>query len=219
MRSYLLLEKADHLRPEGIERDTFPPSMVEVFLRRYTISGEMVLDPFAGFGTTLVVAEKLGRRSTGVEWHEDRAAYVARQIGESAQIIHGDTRRIDELDLPLADFVITSPPYMNRNDTEDPLQGYTVPGSGYDSYLAGLQDIFGRLRSVLKPEGVCVVNVANMKRWDGLTTLAWDVGRVLCDVMTFEGEVIVCWQDPDPDGNVFGYDHEYCLVFRNPKKT
>jgi DNA modification methylase len=212
LKSYLLLEKADHLRPEGIERDTFPPSMVEAFLRRYTLTDELVLDPFAGFGTTLLVAEKLGRCSIGVEWHEDRAAYIGRHIGSSARIVHGDSRVVDELGLPVADFVITSPPYMNRKDTEDPLQGYTVPGTGYDSYLAGLQDIFRRLRNVLKPEGVCVVNVANMKRWDGLTTLAWDVGRALSDVMAFDGEVVVCWQD---DENVFGYDHEYCLVFRN----
>ena len=213
MRSYLLLEKAEHLRPEGIERDTFPPSMVEVFVRRYSASGELVLDPFAGFGTTLIVAERLGRRAAGVEWHDDRAAYIDRRTSDNAVVIQGDSRRIDELGLPPADFVITSPPYMNRGDTEDPLQGYDVPGTGYDAYIAGLQDIFARLRSVLKPDRVCVVNVANMKRHDGLTTLAWDVAGALSDVMTFEGEVVVCWQD---DENVFGYDHEYCLVFRNP---
>lgn len=212
MRSYLLLEKADHLRSEGIERDTFPPSLVEVFVRRYSASGELVLDPFAGFGTTLIVAEQLGRRAAGVEWHADRASYIDRRTSDDAIVVHGDSRRIDELGLPPADFVITSPPYMNRGDAEDPLQGYDFPGSGYEAYLAGLQDVFARLRTVLKPDRVCVVNVANMKRFDGITTLAWDIGRALSDVMTFEGEVVICWQD---DENVFGYDHEYCLVFRN----
>ena len=212
MRSYLLLEKADHLRPTGIERDTFPPSMVEAFLRRYTISGEVVLDPFAGFGTTLIVAEQLGRRAVGIEFHADRADYIAGRIGDTSRIVHGDSRQIDELGIESCDFCITSPPYMHRNDTEDPLQGYTVPGAGYEAYLAGLAEIFGKVRMVLKPDAVCVVNVANIKRFDGITTLAWDVGRTLSDVMTFEGEVVVCWGD---DENVFGYDHEYCLVFRN----
>ena len=212
MKSYLLLDKADHLRPTGIERDTFPPSMVEAFLRRHTIAGETVLDPFAGFGTTLVVAEQMGRRAVGVEYLEDRASYIAGRIGDGARIVHGDSRRIDELGLPTCDFCITSPPYMNRKDTEDALQSYTVEGDGYESYLVGLADVFRRVRSVLKPDAVCIVNVANMKRWDGITLLAWDVGRVLSDVMTFEGEVVVCWGD---DENVFGYDHEYCLVYRN----
>jgi hypothetical protein len=59
---------------------------------------------------------------------------------------------------------------------------------------------------------VVVVNVSNIKRWDGFTPLAWDVWRVLSQVLSFEGEVVVCWEDSD---HVFGYDHEYCLIFRN----
>jgi DNA modification methylase len=186
--------------------------LVEAFIKRYTIEGELVLDPFAGFGTTLFVAERMGRRSVGVEFHEDRARYIAGRIGASSRIVHGDSRRIDELGLPVADFCITSPPYMCRNDTEDPLQGYTVPGSGYDAYLEGLTDVFRRLRAVLKPQAVVVVNVSNIKRWDGLTTLAWDAGGAISKAMSFEGEVVVCWDDDD---HTFGYDHEYCLVFTN----
>jgi hypothetical protein len=101
---------------------------------------------------------------------------------------------------------------MHRNDTEDPLQGYSVPGSGYENYLDGIQDIFRRLRSVLKPDAVSVVNVSNIDRWDGLTTLAWDVARAISLEMVMEKELIVCWDDDD---RTFGYDHEYCLVFRN----
>lgn len=212
MKTYLTLDKADHQRPGGVERDTFPPALVEAFLKRYTITDELVLDPFAGFGTTLVVAERMGRRSIGVEFLEDRANYIRGRIGPSSSIVHGDSRRIDELGLPAADFCITSPPYMCRNDTEDPLQGYTVPGSGYEAYLDGLKDVFGRMRRVLKAGALCVANVSNIKRHDGLTTLAWDIGGALSDVMHFEGEVIVCWTDDDHD---WGYDHEYCLLFRN----
>ena len=212
MRTYLVLDKGEHERPDGIERDTFPESLVETFLRRYTIEGELVLDPFAGFGTTLVVAERMRRRAVGVEFHEDRATYIAGRIGPSGRIVHGDSRRIDGLGLPTADFCITSPPYMCRGDTEDPLQGYTVQGTGYDDYLAGITDIFGRLRAVLNPGATCVVNVSNIKRWDGLTFLAWDIAGAISQVMALEGEVVICWDDDD---HTCGYDHEYCLVFAN----
>jgi hypothetical protein len=212
VRTYLTLSKGDHHRPGGSERDTFPESLVETFLRKYTIPDELVLDPFAGFGTTLVVAERMGRRSIGVEFHEDRAAYIAGRIGPSATIVNGDSRRIDELGLPIADFSISSPPYMCRNDTEDPLQGYMAPGKGYEAYVAGVKDVYRRLRSVVKPDAVVVVNVSNISRYDGLTTLAWDLGSAISTVMDFTGEVVVCWDDDD---HTFGYDHEYCLVFRN----
>ena len=212
MRTYLQLSKADHERPGGIERDTFPPALVEHFLRPFTVSGEVVLDPFAGFGTTLRVAEAMGRRSIGIEFLEDRAAYMESWAGPLARVIRGDSRRIDELGLEPVDFCITSPPYMCRNDPQDPLQGYTVEGAGYDAYIDGLADVFRRVGSVLKPDARCVVNVSNIDRYDGLTTLAWDVGRALSSVMTLEREYIVCWSDSD---HTFGYDHEYCLLFRN----
>lgn len=212
MRTYFRLSKADHVRPEGIERDSFPPELVETFVKRYTVAGEVVLDPFAGYGTTLVTAERLGRRAVGVELLEDRANFVNARIGPASRLVHGDARRIDELGLPPADLLITSPPYMHKSDTEDPLQGYRAPGSGYDAYLAGLQEVFRRLRSVLKPDAVSVVNVCNIDRWDGLTTLAWDVARAISEVMVLEKELIVCWDDDD---HTFGYDHEYCLLFRN----
>ena len=47
-----------------------------------------------------------------------------------------------------------------------------------------------------------------------LTTLAWDVGKALSDVLYFEGEVIIGWEGPR-DRESFGYDHAYCLVFSN----
>jgi DNA modification methylase len=212
MRTFITLDKEDRPRPDGPERDTYPDALVEHFLRAYTIEGEVVLDPFAGFGTTLVVAERMNRRAIGVEFLEDRATFIAGRIGDGARIIHGDSRRIDELGLGPVDFSMTSPPYMCRNDPQDPLQGYTVDGEGYDAYLEGLTSIYGRLRTVLKPERRAVVNVSNIKRYDGLTTLAFDVCRAISSVMVFEGEVVLGWNDDD---HGFGYDHEYCLVFAN----
>lgn len=212
MRTFITLDKEDRPRPEGPERDTYPDALVEAFLREYTIQDDVVLDPFAGFGTTLVVAERMNRRAIGVEFLEDRAAFIAGRIGDRAQLICGDSRRIDELGLQPVDFCMTSPPYMCRNDPQDPLQGYTVDGDGYEAYLDGLTDIYRRLRTVLKPERRAVVNVSNIKRYDGLTPLAFDVCRAISTVMEFEGEVVLGWNDDDHD---FGYDHEYCLVFAN----
>ncbi len=50
-----------------------PESLVDAFLREYTREGDTVLDPFAGFGTTLLVAEAMGRAPAGIEY--DRARY------------------------------------------------------------------------------------------------------------------------------------------------
>jgi site-specific DNA-methyltransferase (adenine-specific) len=49
--------------------------------------GDVVLDPFAGSGTTLAVARKLGRRFVGFELSEEYAANVERRL---AGIAPGD---------------------------------------------------------------------------------------------------------------------------------
>ena len=45
----------------------FVPQLAEVFLRRYGSPGDLVWDPFAGSGTTLVEANALGMRAAGCD--------------------------------------------------------------------------------------------------------------------------------------------------------
>lgn len=50
---------------------TFPDTIPEFFISLFTKPGDLVLDPFAGSGTTLRVAKRLGRNSIGVEILKD----------------------------------------------------------------------------------------------------------------------------------------------------
>lgn len=43
------------------------PQLVEIFLRKFFVSGQTILDPFAGSGTTLVQANELGIHSIGFD--------------------------------------------------------------------------------------------------------------------------------------------------------
>jgi len=52
---------------EGWYWGNFVPQIPNQLLRRYTKSGEWVLDPFAGSGTTLIECRRLGRNCLGIE--------------------------------------------------------------------------------------------------------------------------------------------------------
>lgn len=50
---------------------TFPEKLIETPIKACCPPDGIVLDPFAGAGTTLLVAKKLGRRFIGIELNED----------------------------------------------------------------------------------------------------------------------------------------------------
>lgn len=51
----------------GAHFATFPPEIPELCIKAGSKKGDMVLDPFAGSGTTLEVAKRLGRQYIGIE--------------------------------------------------------------------------------------------------------------------------------------------------------
>jgi DNA modification methylase len=219
MKTYLSLKNEQTRRlPPDLQSDDvrYPDALVEHFLREFTQPGDVVFDPFMGFGTTLVVAERLDRAAYGVEYDEKRARYARSLIRCRDRALHGDSTKLADLKLPAIDFSITSPPYMGKHHTENPFTAYSTEGDGYDAYLRTLSDIYRQLRTKLKPGAHAVIEVSNLKHEDGtLTTLAWDIGRAVAEVLTFTGEVIITWEG----SYGYGYDHSYCLVFRNDSQA
>ncbi|ULH09883.1 site-specific DNA-methyltransferase [Serratia marcescens] len=59
----------------------FPESLPEWFIRLFTSEGDVVLDPFAGSGTTLLVAERLARKTIGFELLEEHCSVAKERLG------------------------------------------------------------------------------------------------------------------------------------------
>ncbi len=64
----------------GAHFATFPTALVKPMVLAGCPAGGTVLDPFAGTGTTLLVAKELGRRAVGIELNADYCAMAGERL-------------------------------------------------------------------------------------------------------------------------------------------
>ncbi len=64
----------------------YPLSLIERIVKMSTIAGDIVLDPFLGSGTTLVAAQKLGRRGIGFELDTKFEEIIQKRLIQEALI-------------------------------------------------------------------------------------------------------------------------------------
>jgi DNA modification methylase len=200
-------------RPAEADEDVhFTESLVATVVEEFTSPHDVVLDPFAGYGTTLVVAERMGRRAIGLELTAERTELIRRRIGSSATVINGDARRLSTFALDPVDLCLTSPPYMTAVDhPENPLNAYETLDGDYDTYLTEIGDVFRQVADLLRPGGHAVVNVANIKVGTTVTTLAWDMAQTISRHLTLVQESFLCWDEQPAE-----LTGDYCLIFQRP---
>lgn len=201
-------------RPAGTADDIhFTEALAESVIGHASRPGDLVLDPFAGYGTTVAVAERMGRRAIGIELLPQHLEIARRRTAGQAQLILGDAREVARLVTGPVDLVLTSPPYMPSADhPENPLTGYATEDGDYPTYLRDLGAIFGQVATLLRPDGQLIVNVANVIAADGdVTPLASDVAGLIDQHVPLLGVTTLEW-----DVQPAGLDGDYLLWFRRP---
>ncbi|MGC9453687.1 MAG: DNA-methyltransferase [Phycisphaerae bacterium] len=71
---------------EGWHPCQMPETLLARIVRACSRPGDMVLDPFAGSGTTLVAAKKLNRRYLGIEMSEKYVGNIERRLSQTRRI-------------------------------------------------------------------------------------------------------------------------------------
>ena len=190
----------------------FPAALCERFIRDYSGAGDLVFDPFAGFGTTLAAAQRFGRRAFGIELHAGRYEYLLRRFGAET-VVHGDVFELPVERIPQVDLLLTSPPYWDPAGAA--FSAYATADEGYARWLERCGALFERLRPKLRRGAWLVIVVQNIRVTSPrpqFYPLAWDVGRLLASLFELDREWIACTTG-EAERDRYG-DHLYCLTAR-----
>ena len=228
----------------------FPETLAQQFIEFFTKRGETVFDPMVGTGSTLIACLRSGRNSVGIELNPTYAKIAQQLVDEErkklgeealeieAELITGDASHLDDFDLPIFDYVLTSPPYWDmlrargahtqskRRESkeldvvysDDPADLGNI--SDYEEFLERLVAIYTKIQDHLKPRGYITIIVKNIKKGGKIYPLAWDLGKGLGEIFTLKDEKIWCQDDirlaPYGMGNAWVSNtfHHYCLQFR-----
>jgi len=228
----------------------FPETLAQEYIQFFTKREQIVLDPMVGTGSTLIACLRSGRHAIGIELNHTYAEIARKLVEEEqtilgqvaegfrAEVITGDAAQLDDFDLPMVDYVFTSPPYWNmlhsrgamtqrrrrtapELDTiysDDPADLGNI--SDYDKFLDRLVAIYAGLRPYIRPRAYLTIIVKNIKKGGRIYPLAWDLARRLGDFYTLKDERIWCQNDvrlaPYGMGNAWVSNtfHHYCLQFR-----
>ena len=182
----------------------FPLKLAEFVVNRFSNPDDWVLDPFCGFGTTLVAAQHLGRQAIGFEKDPQRGAFAAKRVAPPSRVLIEDSRHVLDHELPPFDLTFTSPPYLSLRDEgkEQSVQ----------EYVNDLVNIFQAIRGCMIPRSKVVIELSNVRQEGGIRPTLWEAGRALCELFCLEDELLRC--NTGEELAAPGCNHSTLLIFR-----
>jgi len=173
----------------------FPIEIPHRLAKLFSFYGEIVLDPFAGTGTTARAVIPLGRRVVCVDQNDEYVRTIKRECGrlqnghgpdfEPLVAVRGDSRNLAFVKDNSVGLVVTSPPYWNKanyGDSDKNLGNI----EGYASFIKGVRPVFEEcFRTLMPGRKMCVITAnVNQHTDHGLLTfpLATDFAVLLRDI-------------------------------------
>jgi len=180
-------EKRD-IRDKSIHPAVFPIALPAKCIELFTHKGELVLDPFAGIGSTLIAAKDLGRNAVGFDLKKEYVDFTKKRLSQQTLdkktkqfIIHDDANNIlKHFDEETISLCITSPPYAHmlnkarknksmRGDTRNnkhinEVQQYSqdprdLGTMSHKDYAESLTKIYKNILPLMKPKAHCIINI------------------------------------------------------------
>jgi len=193
----------------------FPLQLAARLLECFTTNDDtLILDPFAGVGTTAIAADRSNKVGIGIELSSKFAEIATKRLGQrdmfsaesrGSKIYCDDARNLLKYVAPNSiDMVITSPPYwdiltLKRTADYKEIRHYGDEKqdlgkiADYAEFLDALSAIFRLVFQALKPNKYCVVVVMDLRKKDQFFPFHADLARKLADDVGFVFDDLFIW--------------------------
>lgn len=211
-------------------RGNWSPYIPRNILLRYSQEGDLVLDQFAGGGTTLVEAKLLSRNIIGVDVNDialdrckERTDFEIEEAKGKVYIRKGDARNLYFIQNESIDLICTHPPYANiieySEDIEEDLSRLKVK-----EFLVEMEKVAEESYRVLKKGKFCAILMGDTRQKGHVIPMSFEVMKIFESVGFKTKEIIIkeqhnCkatgfWKTNSVKYNFLLLAHEYLFVFR-----
>lgn len=211
-------------------RGNWSPYIPRNILLRYSQEGDLVLDQFAGGGTTLVEAKLLNRNIIGVDVNDIalerctvKTDFELEEAKGKVYIRKGDARNLNFIPDESVDLICTHPPYANiieysENIAED-LSKLKVK-----EFLVEMEKVAKESYRVLKKGKFCAILMGDTRQKGHVIPMSFEVMKIFEAVGFKTKEIIIkeqhnCkatgfWKTNSVKYNFLLLAHEYLFVFK-----
>ena len=211
-------------------RGNWSPYIPRNLLLRYSQAGDLVLDQFAGGGTTLVEAKLLNRNIIGVDVNDialnrcrEKIDFEHDGANGKVYLYKGDARKLDFIPNEKIDFICTHPPYADIIKYSDDLDN-DLSRCNVKDFLAEMEKVAAESYRVLKSNKFCAILMGDTRKKGCMIPMSFEVMKVFPKAGFTLKEIIIkeqhnCratgyWKTNSVKYNFLLIAHEYLFVFR-----
>jgi len=210
-------------------RGNWSPYIPRNIILRYSKEKDLILDQFAGGGTTLIEAKLLKRDIIGVDINpaalrlcKEKTEFEYENAG-TVILKQGDARNLDFIHNDTIDLICTHPPYADiirySENIEGDLSHYKVK-----DYLNQMKVVAEECFRVLKNDKFCAVLMGDTRQRGHIIPMSFEVMRIFEEQGFNTKEIIIkeqhnCkatgfWKTNSIKHNFLLIAHEYLFVFK-----
>lgn len=210
-------------------RGNWSPYIPRNLLLRYSAEGDLVLDQFAGGGTTLIEAKLLNRNIIGVDVNPgaierclEKTTFDCQNAGR-VDVRVGDARKLDFLADGSVDLICTHPPYANIIRYSEGVTG-DLSLLDVKGFLSEMRSVAAECFRVLKRGKFCAILMGDTRKNGCVVPMSFEVMKIFVDSGFVTKEIIIkeqhnCqatayWKARSIKHNFLLLAHEYLFVFR-----